>query len=312
MGTILIPAMTDSGYSKPYATAITAATSVVGPTIPPSIPMVVFGSAVGVSVAGLFASGILPGLLMTALMMVVNHMISARRGYQAYAGNFSWTRLKEAVREGILALVMPVIIIGGILGGIFTPTEAAAVAVGYALLVGGLAFKTLNPKVLWDVLKRTVYTTGVSLLLVSMGGVLSWVLAAEQIPAALASFLMGISTSRSLFMVYSCIFLLIVGCFMDLTAAIIILAPILTPVAVRLGVNPLHFGAVMVIALNIGLITPPVGGVLFVACAVGRESIENVMREIWPFVLCLIAALAVVAFSENFVLVVPRLLGLAG
>lgn len=312
MGTILIPAMTESGYSKPYSAAITAATSVVGPTIPPSIPMVVFGSAVGVSVAGLFAAGILPGLLMTVLMMIANHIISVRRGYQAYTGSFSWTRLKDCLKDGIVAIIMPLIIIGGILGGIFTPTEAAAVGVGYALLVGAFVFKTLNAKVLKEVLIKTVYTTGVSLLLVSMGGILSWVLAAEQVPAKLATFILGISASKTLFMLYACILLVIVGCFMDLSAAIIILAPILTPVAVKLGVNPLHFGVVMVVALNIGLITPPVGAVLFIACSVARESIENVMREIWPFILCLLGSLAVVAFSEKFVLWVPRLLGFAG
>lgn len=310
LGTIIIPAMTESGYSKPYATAITAATSVVGPTIPPSIPMVIYGSAVGVSVAGLFAAGLLPGLLMAGLMMLANYIISSRRGYQAHEGSFSWARFGKALKDGILALGMPVIILGGILGGIFTPTEAAAVAVGYAILVGAFVFKTLNAKVLWEALKRTVYTTGVSLLLVSMGGVLSWVLAAEQIPATLAAFIMGISASKALFMLFTCVFLLIIGCFMDLSAAIIILAPILAPVAIRLGVNPLHFGIVMVVALNIGLITPPVGAVLFVACAVARERIEHVMREIWPFVVCQIGALAVVAFFEPFALFVPRLLGL--
>ena len=309
LGTIIVPAMTRSGYSRPYAAALTAATSVAGPTIPPSIPMVVYGSIVGASVAALFAAGILPGLLMAASMMIANHIISSRRGYQAHGGGFSWARFRDALRDGLLAMIMPLIIVGGILGGVFTPTEAAAVAVGYALLVGGLVFRTLNFKVLAKALRKTVYTTGVSLLLVAMGGILSWVLASERVPVLFADFIMSISNSKTVFMLLTCVLLLIVGCFMDLTAAIIILAPILTPVATRLGINPIHFGVVLVMGLNIGLVTPPVGAVLFITCSVARERLENIVREIWPFLVCMVATLLVVALSSNFSLAVPRWLG---
>lgn len=309
LGTIIVPAMTRSGYSRPYAAALTAATSVAGPTIPPSIPMVVYGSIVGASVAALFAAGILPGLLMAAFMMIANHIISSRRGYQAHGGGFSWARFRDALRDGLLAMIMPLIIVGGILGGVFTPTEAAAVAVGYALLVGGLVFRTLNFKVLAKALRKTVYTTGVSLLLVAMGGILSWVLASERVPVLFADFIMSISNSKTVFMLLTCVLLLIVGCFMDLTAAIIILAPILTPVATRLGINPIHFGVVLVMGLNIGLVTPPVGAVLFITCSVARERLENIVREIWPFLVCMVATLLVVALSSNFSLAVPRWLG---
>jgi tripartite ATP-independent transporter DctM subunit len=309
LGTIIVPAMTRSGYSRPYAAALTAATSVAGPTIPPSIPMVVYGSIVGASVAALFAAGILPGLLMAAFMMIANHIISSRRGYQAHGGGFSWARFRDALRDGLLAMIMPLIIVGGILGGVFTPTEAAAVAVGYALLVGGLVFRTLNFKVLAKALRKTVYTTGVSLLLVAMGGILSWVLASERVPVLFADFIMSISNSKTVFMLLTCVLLLIVGCFMDLTAAIIILAPILTPVATRLGINPIHFGLVLVMGLNIGLVTPPVGAVLFITCSVARERLENIVREIWPFLVCMVATLLVVALSSNFSLAVPRWLG---
>ncbi len=309
LGTIIVPAMTRSGYSRPYAAALTAATSVAGPTIPPSIPMVVYGSIVGASVAALFAAGILPGLLMAAFMMIANHIISSRRGYQAHGGGFSWARFRDALRDGLLAMIMPLIIVGGILGGVFTPTEAAAVAVGYALLVGGLVFRTLNFKVLAKALRKTVYTTGVSLLLVAMGGILSWVLASERVPVLFADFIMSISNSKTVFMLLTCVLLLIVGCFMDLTAAIIILAPILTPVATRLGINPIHFGVVLVMGLNIGLVTPPVGAVLFITCSVARERLENIVREIWPFLVCMVATLLVVALSSNVSLAVPRWLG---
>ena len=309
LGTIIVPAMTRSGYSRPYAAALTAATSVAGPTIPPSIPMVVYGSIVGASVAALFAAGILPGLLMAAFMMIANHIISSRRGYQAHGGGFSWARFRDALRDGLPAMIMPLIIVGGILGGVFTPTEAAAVAVGYALLVGGLVFRTLNFKVLAKALRKTVYTTGVSLLLVAMGGILSWVLASERVPVLFADFIMSISNSKTVFMLLTCVLLLIVGCFMDLTAAIIILAPILTPVATRLGINPIHFGVVLVMGLNIGLVTPPVGAVLFITCSVARERLENIVREIWPFLVCMVATLLVVALSSNFSLAVPRWLG---
>lgn len=310
LGTMLIPAMGKSGYSRPYSSALTAAASIIGPTIPPSMAMIVYGSVANTSIAGLFATGFLPGLLMGTLYMILNHRISSKRGYQMQAEKASRAEVFKAMKDGIFALFMPVIILGGILSGIVTPTEAAGVAVGYALFVGLFIFRTLTPRNIWEALKNTVAISGVSLLLVSVGGILSWVLTVAQIPQTIASAILGITTNKYFFLLLVCILLLIVGCFMDLTASIIILTPILAPIAAQLGIHPLHFGITVVLALNIGLNTPPVGAVLFVVASIGKVPMESMLREIWPFLICQIVALAVVAFIPWFSLAVPALLGL--
>ncbi len=309
LGTILIPSMEQSGYDKSYACALTASASVIGPTIPPSIPMVVCASTAGISVAAMFAGGIFPGLLLGGLMMILNGIISARRGYQLDGQAYKGTKA-EVVKDGLIALGMPAIIILGILGGIFTATEAAAVAVAYAVIIGRFVFKTLDAKVLWQVFKNAVSKTGVSLLLVSMGGILSWVMASEQVPAKMANIILSIGGSQVVFMLLSIILLLIIGCFMDLTASLIMLTPILLPIAVQLGINPVHYALVMVVALNVGLITPPVGAVLFVTCAVAREKFENIVQEVWPFLACHAIALGIIAFMPKLTLFIPRALGL--
>jgi tripartite ATP-independent transporter DctM subunit len=309
LGTILIPSMEQSGYDKSYACALTASASVIGPTIPPSIPMVVCASTAGISVAAMFAGGIFPGLLLGGLMMILNGIISARRGYQLEGQSYTGTKA-EVVKDGLIALGMPAIIILGILGGIFTATEAAAVAVAYAVIIGKFVFKTLDAKVLWQVFKNAVSKTGVSLLLVSMGGILSWVMASEQVPAKMANVILSIGGSQVVFMLLSIILLLIIGCFMDLTASLIMLTPILLPIAVQLGINPVHYALVMVVALNVGLITPPVGAVLFVTCAVAREKFENIVGEIWPFLACHAIALGIIAFAPKLTLAIPKFLGL--
>lgn len=242
-------------------------------------------------------------------MMIVNGIISVRRGYQLEGQSYKGT-MGEIIKDGLIALGMPAIIILGILGGIFTATEAAAVAVAYAVIIGKFVFKTLDAKVLWQVFRNAVSKTGVSLLLVSMGGILSWVMASEQVPAKMADVILSIGGSQVVFMLLSIILLLIIGCFMDLTASLIMLTPILLPIAVQLGINPVHYALVMVVALNIGLITPPVGAVLFVTCAVAREKFENIVGEIWPFLLCHAIALAIIAFVPKLTLFIPKALGL--
>ncbi|HAI85796.1 MAG TPA: C4-dicarboxylate ABC transporter permease [Firmicutes bacterium] len=309
LGTILIPSMEESGYDKSYACALTASASVIGPTIPPSIPMVVCASTAGISVAAMFAGGIFPGLLLAVLMMVLNGIISSRRGYQLHGQTYKGT-IGDVIKDGIIALGMPAIIFVGILGGVFTATEAAAVAVAYAVIIGRFVFKTLNAKVLWQVFKNAVSKTGVSLLLVSMGGIISWVMASEQVPAKMANIILSVGGSHIVFLLLSIILLLAIGCFMDLTASLIMLTPILLPIAVQLGIDPVHYALIMVVALNIGLITPPVGAVLFVTCAVAREKFENIVREIWPFFACHVIALAIIAFIPALALAIPRALGL--
>lgn len=308
LGAMLIPAMEKSGYSKSYSSALTAASAIIGPTIPPSIPMIIYGSIANVSIAGLFAGGLLPGLLMGLLLMAANYYISSSRGYQASRAPHKgevWKTFKGA----ILALGMPVVILGGILSGIFTPTEAAGVAVAYALIIGGLIYRTLHWEKTWEIIKKTVYSSGVALLLVSVGGILSWVLAYQQIPQLIASNILAFAGSKYIFLFITAIFLLFVGCVMDLTASIIILAPILAPIAIALGINPYHFGITMVVALNIGLNTPPVGAVLFVVASITDQKMEPIIKEIWPFLLCQFATLALVVFIPAISIFLPKSLG---
>jgi len=243
LGTMLIPAMNKSGYSRPYATALTGAASIIGPTIPPSMAMIVYGSVANTSIAGLFATGFLPGLFLGLLMMVLNHFISSRRGYQMQQQKASLGEVFRAMKDGLFALGMPLIILGGILSGIFTPTEAAGVAVGYSLFVGLFIFRTLTLSMIWQALKKTISISGVALLLVSVGGILSWVLTVAQVPQTIAAGILGITGNKYVFLLLVCALLLVVGCFMDLTASIVILTPILAPIAAQMGIHPLHFGA---------------------------------------------------------------------
>jgi len=310
LGTMLIPAMNKSGYSRPYATALTGAASIIGPTIPPSMAMIVYGSVANTSIAGLFATGFLPGLFLGLLMMVLNHFISSRRGYQMQQQKASLGEVFRAMKDGLFALGMPLIILGGILSGIFTPTEAAGVAVGYSLFVGLFIFRTLTLSMIWQALKKTISISGVALLLVSVGGILSWVLTVAQVPQTIAAGILGITGNKYVFLLLVCALLLVVGCFMDLTASIVILTPILAPIAAQMGIHPLHFGITVVLALNIGLNTPPVGAVLFVVASIGQISMESIIKEIWPFVLCQLGTLLLVALVPWFSLLVPRLLGL--
>ena len=314
LGTMLIPAMKKAGYSKPYATAITAASSIIGPTIPPSIPLVIFGSMMNISIAGLFAAGFLPGILMGLAMMAVNYYISVKRGYELnpeqlveFLDNKSKIKI---VLNGSIALLMPIIILGGILGGIFTPTEAAAVAVGYAVIIGLFVFKTLNMIIIWKVLKKTVIITGVSMLLVSTGRILSWFLTIERIPNNIANHVLSLAQTDYIFLSITAVLLLIVGMFNDLTASIIILGPILTPIAINFGIDPLHFGIVMVLALNIGLNTPPVGGILFLSSSISGVSMEKIVKELTPFLICEVFTLVVAIFWTPLSMTIPKLLGL--
>lgn len=318
LGSMLIPAMVKKGYSRAYAAAITVASSIIGPTIPPSIPMIIYGAIMNVSIAGLFAAGIVPGVSMGLMMMLINRIISGRRGYETSSEDVGKPSLgtrfdifSKSIKHGFLALIMPVIIIGGILGGVFTPTEAAAVATVYALFVGVFIFRTLKPRIIWKCIQDAVAMTGMAMFIVATGRIISWYLSIERVPDAVARIILDITTTDWIFLLITAIFLLMVGMFMDLTASIIILAPILTPVAMHLGIDPFRFGITFILSLNIGLGTPPVGAMLFIASSVAKEKIENIVVEILPFYLAQLATLILVIFIPEITKFVPRILGLS-
>ena len=308
LGTMLIPAMEKEGYSRGYSAAVTVASSVIGPIIPPSIIAVIYGCVMNVSIAGLFAAGIVPGFLFGVLLMVTNSYISKKKNYPLKK-RATLPEVFHSFVKSIPALLMPLIIIGGIVFGIFTPTESAAIAVGYAIILGLFIFKSLKIIDIWQIAKKVVVTSGVAFLLIAMGGVLSWVLASEQIPQMVALELSSRITNVYLMLIVINAFLMFVGMFMDINAALIVLAPVLAPLAIKLGVSPLHFGIIMIINLNIALITPPVGGCLFVVCSVANIKMEKVVKDVFPFIITEMIALALITYFPFISLTVPSLLG---
>lgn len=311
IGSMLIPAMTEQGYDKDFSAAVTAASSIIGPTIPPSNIMVIYGAFMQVSIAGLFLAGVLPGLLIAAVLMFMTARISKKRGYPVGERRATLKEILVAFKDAFVALLMPVIILGGILSGVFTPTEAAAVAVAYSLFIGFFVFKSISVKDLWAIFLKMARTTGVVFLVISAASILGWVLTMEQIPEKVATLMLSVSTNKWIVMSMILVLLLFVGMFMDIAAALIILGPILHPLAVDIGFHPLHFGIIMVLALNIALMTPPVGACLFVACGISRLTIEQLSREIFPFIIMVVIALLIVTFVPGISLFLPRLMGMA-
>jgi len=308
IGTMLIPAMVDDGYDTDFSAAVTAASSIIGPTIPPSNMMVIYGSLMNVSIAGLFAAGFLPGLTLAALLMLMTTYLSYKRGYPKGLKSTFKEKL-VGFKNAIIPLLMPVIILGGILSGVFTPTEAAAIAVLYALVIGFFVLKTLTMKDIAPMLIKTARITGVVFLIIGAAGILSWVLAINQVPQAIAAFLLETTNSPKLILLMILILMLIVGMFMDIAAALIILGPILHPIAVGIGMDPIHFGMVMVLSLNIALMTPPVGACLFVACSISKISLAQLSKAIWPYIIMEVLCLFLIAYIPEISLFFPRLLG---
>ncbi len=308
-GNTLVPAMVRKGYSRPFACAVTAAGSIIGPTIPPSNLMVIYGSIMGVSIAGLFAAGIIPGLLIALLCMAVIAALGRRLGLPKGEGGPSLRHILRSFRSSLLAIFMPVIILGGILGGIVTPTEAAAIAVAYALVVGGLVYRTLRLADLLAMLERTALITGVVFLIIASASILGWWMTFEQIPQKVAAGFLALSDSPGVIIAMILALLLIVGMFMDINAALLILAPVLVPLTRSIGMDPIHAGIVIVLALNISLMTPPVGACLFVLASVTGEKIERISAALWPFILVEVGVLLVIAYWDGLTLFLPRLLG---
>lgn len=310
-GKTLVPEMVRNGYRRDYAAAVTAAGSIIGPTIPPSGLMVVYGSLMGVSIGGLFAAGLLPGLMICGVCMAIIALGAARKGLPAAEERVTLAELLRTVRDAGVALMMPVIILGGILGGIVTPTEAASVAVAYALFVGAVVYRNLDLRSLYGMLLATARTTGVIFAIIAFASMLGWWMSYERIPQAIADAVLSLSDSRVVIIMLMVLILLVIGMVMDITAILIILAPVLVPLANEVGLEPIHSGIVFVLALNISLMTPPVGACLFVLSSVTGERLERIAAQLWPFLLAEIAVLFVFAFWEWLALLIPRLLGFA-
>ncbi len=309
VGSILIPAMEKDGYSRKFSAAITAASSVIGPIIPPSLIMVVYAFIMNVSVAGLFAAGLIPGLMVGFMLMLVTAVIARRRNYPKAAERASIKQVGQSAWGAALPLMTPVIILGGILGGIFTPTESAAAAAGYALLIALFVLRTLKFKDLPQVFLTSAVTSGAILLIVGTATAFAAIASLSQVPVKLSGLLFGISDNPLLILFLINVLLLIVGMFLDAGPAILILGPILAPTMVNLGVDPLHFAVIMCINLTIGLATPPMGLILFVASSISKLRVEVIALEMLPLLAVEIGAIFIVTYFPFVSLSLPYWLG---
>ena len=308
---IVMRMMREAGYEKNYAGALSAATATIGPIIPPSILAVIFAiSTKGVTVAGLFLAGIVPGILLGLSLAVANHIVSTRHGYRGRDTRATMSELRSASLAALPALIMPGIILGGILGGVFTPTEAGAVASAYALLLG-VAMRAFTLPALYGAFVRAAVVTSSVFLIVAMASIFAWLLTYLQIPQELAKLITQITDNRLGILFILAGFALICGFFIDTLPALIILTPILGPIAYSAGIDPLQFGMMLVLNLTIGMITPPVGPVLFVIATVGQLKIEGLSKAVLPLLLAELVVLLLVILVPQISTFVPNFFGFA-
>ena len=311
LGKIFIPAMAENGYSKKFGAAITAASSVIGPIIPPSGIMILYAFIMNVSVAGLFAAGLVPGLMISVGLMVATSIVSKRRNYPVANRRATWKERGQAFRKTALALATPVILLGGILGGVFTPTEAAAVAAFYALIVTLFIMRTLKASELPKVFVEAALQSGVILLLVGASVVFAWIITVSGFAGIIADSMLGASDNVYVLLFLTNLFLFLVGMFLDAGPAILILGPVLGPIFLDLGIDPIHFAVVMCVNVTVGLATPPMGLVLFVAASISDEKVETIAWQMLPFLAVEIAVIFLITYFPALSMTLPRLLGFA-
>lgn len=311
IGKMLIPAMEKQGYPRSFAAAVTAAAAVIGPVIPPSGIMVLYGFVMNVSVGALFAAGVVPGILIGLGLMLCIRLLASRYRLPAATSKANWRERGGAFRSAWLALLLPVILLGGLLSGVFTATEAASVAVAYAFLVTVVLQRTIGFKELKKIFRAAALQSGVILLLVGAAVTLGWLVTVSGMATGIAERLLGVSDNVYLLLFLVNLFLFFVGMFLDAGPAILILGPVLAPVFVSLGVDPLHFAILMCVNLTVGLATPPMGLVLFVTASVARDSVENIVKAILPFLVVEVLVIFLITYFPALVLTLPRWLGLA-
>lgn len=307
IGAMLIPMMNEEGYDRSFSVAITCTSSTIGLIIPPSNSMILYSFvAGGVSVAKLFAAGIIPGILVGIGLIIVGYIISVKRNYPSH----TLPSFKEAIkiiREALLSLFLVVIIVGGILGGVFTATEAAVFGAMYAFIITFFIYKELNLRDLPEIFLKTVYTTIIVMFLIATSTTFAYILAIEEIPRLVASFLLSITANKYILLFIINIILLIVGMFMDMSPAILIFTPLLLPIAADLGLSPIHFGIIMLVNLCVGLCTPPVGTVLFVGLGIANIKMTQIIKPLLLFLIPMIIVLLLVTYIEPITMFIPNI-----
>jgi len=306
IGGMMIPALVKNGYDIDFATALQAAGGTLGPMIPPSILMVLYSVSTGNSVGDMLLAGLLPGILIAVSMMVVTIIISVKKGYKG-GDPFSMKRVLSSFKESIWALLTPVTILGGIYSGIFTPTEAAAFSCFYAMFVGFFIYKELTLKSLLKCLYNAIKGTGIILSIVAVTQLFSWIMTREGLPQQIALMSTSISSNPQVFMLIITFILIVVGMFLDPVPAVLIFAPILTPSAIAMGIDPIHFGVVMIATFCMGLVTPPVGMTLFVASNIAHRPVLMVSKKVLPFLLSMLVAVVFIVLFPQISLLLPSL-----
>ena len=309
IGSMLVPAMVKNGYTRKFSAAITAASSVIGPIIPPSGIMIIYSYVMGESVAALFLAGIIPGILVGLGLMLMTWVMAQRYDFPVATKRATWSERGNASIKAFFPLLTPLIILGGILGGIFTPTEASAVAVAYALIVSLFILKSMTVRDLPKVLTEAAMVSSVVLLLVGAAMAFKTVVSLSHAPEILAAWILGLSDNPLILLFLINLLLFVVGMFLDAGPAIIILAPILGPIFINLGVHPVHFAIIMSVNLTVGLATPPMGLVLFVASSVSGERIESISKAILPFLAVEVVVIFMITYIPAVSLAIPRYFG---
>jgi len=300
IGSFMIPSMKERKYDAGFAAAITAAAGTIGVIIPPSIPFVIYCVVAQCSIGDMFIAGIIPGIIIGIALMLVCYITARKRNYKTMTDRPRFSEVAKAFKESFWALLVPLIILGGIYGGIFTPTEAAVVAVVYSVVIGKFVYRELDMKVLYDCLKSTGLINGATSFLIGLSMAFASHLAMAQIPAKIAAWLTTFVDSPFLLLMIINVFLLVIGCFVDNIAAVIILTPILLPVVKMIGIDPIHFGLIITVNLACGFISPPYGINLFVASAISGESIESISREIIPAFVAMVGCLLLFTYFPVF------------
>lgn len=307
LGSILIPAMIARGYHKNFSGAVQSVSGELGVIIPPSIPLILYGISTETSIGDLFMAGLIPGILV-GLSLIITVIIIAKKRKYAKETRKSGKELWQAFKESFLALLMPVIILGGIYGGYFTATEAAGIAVLYAFIVGVVIYREIKLKQLLGILTSSVVTTSAIMFILASAGLFGWILTREGVPQDVANFFIGISDNPFVFLVLVNLFLLLVGMFMETNASIIILAPLLAPVAVQLGIDPVHFGIIMIVNLALGMCTPPLGINLFISSQLAKINLLQITRGMIPFYTALLITLLLISYIPQITMFIPNLL----
>jgi C4-dicarboxylate transporter DctM subunit len=311
IGSIMIPSMVRRGYPRPLATAIVAAAGGMGVNIPPCIIMVLYGIAANVSIGYLFAAGFIPGVLCGLSLMFMVSLV-AKRDDLPREVKASRREMLRAAWDAIPPLLMPIIILGGILSGVFTATESAVVAVVYGMFLSMAVYRELHLRDLPKLLVTSAKLTGMVMFVVGMSITFAWIVTVERVPQMITEWMLGVTQNPWVFLVFCNVLMLVVGMFIDATPAMITFTPILFPIAQKLGIDPVHFGVVMVTNLGVGFVSPPVGSCLFVASAIGEVRIDQVIKPLLPFLAVMVAALVLITYWPGMTLLIPRLLGYKG